>query len=255
MVRDSLKRERSADYNRGVKILRLHSWQLDRTQARELQLKLATQVVKTSQILKPRFIAGMDISASKTDGTARAAAVILKYPELEVVEVKTVTGKLEFPYIPGLLSFREAPLTLAVSEKLSLAPDLILVDGQGILHPRRFGLASHLGLFLDTPTIGCAKSLLCGEHREPSIEPGSHSHVVDKGEVIGAALRTKAGTTPIYISIGHKIDLDSAMRWAMQCCRGFRVPEPTRLAHLAAGGNLKEQLVKSELALQGKLFG
>ena len=237
-----------------MKVLRLHDWQLERAQARELQRKLAARVVKENHVLEPRFIAGMDISTSKIGGTARAAAVVLKYPELEVVEVKTASGRLEFPYIPGLLSFREAPLTVAVLEKMSLTPDLVIVDGQGILHPRRFGLASHLGLLLDTPTIGCAKSLLCGEYQQPAVEAGDYSHVVDKGEVIGAALRTKAGTNPVYVSIGHKIDLDSAMHWVMQCCRGYRIPEPTRLAHLAAGGNLKEQEVKPEITLEGKFF-
>ncbi len=196
----------------------------------------------------------MDISAPKADATARAAVVILEYPELRAVEVKVVSGRLSFPYIPGLLSFRESPLTLTACGELNLSPDLIIVDGQGILHPRRFGLASHLGLLLDTPTIGCAKSLLCGEHQEPGLEPGSYAEVVDKGEVIGAALRTREGTSPVYVSIGHKIDLESAIYWVRRCCRGFRVPEPTRLAHLAAGGNLKEATPKPEPTLQGKFL-
>jgi len=232
----------------------LHGWQIDRAEAKELQRKLALKVAKAGGALKPRLIAGMDISTSKTEATARAAVVILNYPELEVVEVEVASGRLSFPYIPGLLSFREAPLTLAACEKLKLTPDLILIDGQGILHPRRFGLASHLGLLLEKPTIGCAKSLLCGDCQEPGVEPGSYSEVVDNGEVIGAALRTKRGTKPIYVSIGHKIDLASAIYWVMQCGRGFRVPEPTRLAHLAAGGNWKKQLPEPEPALQGKIF-
>ncbi len=180
--------------------------------------------------------------------------VILEYPELRAVEVKVVSGRLSFPYIPGLLSFRESPLTLTACGELNLSPDLIIVDGQGILHPRRFGLASHLGLLLDTPTIGCAKSLLCGEHQEPGLEPGNYAEVVDKGAVIGAALRTREGTSPVYVSIGHKIDLESAIYWVRRCCRGFRVPEPTRLAHLAAGGNLKEATPKPEPTLQGKFL-
>lgn len=237
-----------------MKVLKLHSWQIDPNEAQAIQLKLAAKVSRTSEGLNPRFIAGMDISAPKADGIARAAVVILEYPELRVVEIKVASGRLSFPYIPGLLSFREAPLTLEACERLNLSPDLIIVDGQGILHPRRFGLASHLGLLLDTPTIGCAKSLLCGQHQEPGLEPGSYAEVVDKDEVIGAALRTREGTSPVYVSIGHKIDLESAIYLVRQCCRGFRVPEPTRLAHLAAGGNLKEQTMKPELTHQGRLF-
>ncbi len=128
---------------------------------------------------------------------------------------------------------------LAACEKLTITPDLILVDGQGIAHPRRLGLASHLGLFLDIPTVGCAKSLLCGRHEEPGFDAGSYTEVVDRGETIGAALRTRSGVKPVYVSIGHKVDLEIAIDWVLQCCRGYRLPEPTRLAHLAAGGNLK----------------
>ena len=165
--------------------------------------------------------------------------MVLKYPELRLVETEVVSGEVDFPYIAGLLSFREAPLTLAACERLSITPDLILVDGQGIAHPRRFGLASHLGLFLDMPTIGCAKSRLCGRHKEPAEEPGSYAEVVDRGETIGVALRTKTGANPVYVSIGHRVDLEAAIYWVLECCRGFRLPEPCRLAHLAAGGSLE----------------
>jgi len=183
----------------------------------------------------------VDISAGKREGMATAAVVVLNYPELRLVEMEIAQGELDFPYIPGLLSFRESPLTLAACQKLTTAPDLILVDGQGIAHPRRLGLASHLGLFLNMPTIGCAKSLLCGDHEAPMIEPGSYAEIADKDEIIGAALRTKLGVKPVYVSIGHKVDLNTAIYWVMNCCRGYRLPEPTRLAHLAAGGNLKQE--------------
>jgi deoxyribonuclease V len=153
------------------------------------------------------------------------------------VETRVVTSELDFPYIPGLLSFRESPLILSICEKLSVTPDILLVDGQGIAHPRRFGLASHLGLLLNLPTIGCAKSLLCGIHETRGAEPGSYAEVTDEGETIGAALRTKMGVKPVYVSIGHRVDLKTAIHWVMNCCRGYRLPEPTRLAHLAAGGN------------------
>ncbi|MBA7688061.1 Endonuclease V [subsurface metagenome] len=222
-----------------MRVERLHSWRVSNTQALDIQRSLATQVSRSGEVRSLRCIAGVDISVKKEAGTATGAVVVLKYPELGVVETKTVGGKLDFPYIPGLLSFRESPLILAACEELTAVPDLILVDGQGIAHPRRMGLASHLGLFLDTPTIGCAKSLLCGQHEVPGEAPGSYTEIVDRGEVIGAALRTKLGVKPVYISIGHKINLESAIYWVLKCCRGYRLPEPSRLAHLAAGGNLR----------------
>ncbi len=217
----------------------LHDWHLSIAQALDLQHQLAAKVVRSSGLVTPRFIAGVDISVGKAPGMATGAVVVLSYPELEVVETKLAQGRLDFPYIPGLLSFRESPLTLAACEKLSITPDLILVDGQGVAHPRRFGLASHLGLFLDTPTIGCAKSLLCGKHEEPGVEPGSYAELMDRGEIIGVALRTRLGVKPVYVSIGHKVDLETAIHWVLECCRGHRLPEPIRLAHQAAGGNLK----------------
>jgi deoxyribonuclease V len=175
--------------------------------------------------------------------------VVLRYPEFGIVEVKVVEDKIMFPYIPGLLSFRESPLILAACEKLSNVPDLVLIDGQGIAHPRRFGLASHVGLLLDLPTIGCAKSILCGRHQPVAEEAGSYAELLDKGEIIGAALRTKSGVKPLYVSVGHRIDLASALWWVMKCCLGYRLPEPTRLAHLAAGG-----MLTSEPSCQGALF-
>ena len=181
---------------------------------------------------------------------------VLNYPELRLVEARVVNGELDFPYVPGLLSFRELPLTLAACERLTVAPDLVMVDGQGIAHPRRMGLASHLGLFLDTPTIGCAKSLLCGNHEMPGVEPGSYAEVIDRGEIIGAALRTKPGVNPVYVSIGHKVDPQAAIYWVLECCHGYRLPEPTRLAHLAAGENLKQEtnMVVPEAGYQGKFL-
>ena len=239
-----------------MKVKSLHSWQISPSQAIEMQHRLAAQVSRNSEIIAPHFIAGVDISVGKAQEMAIGTVVVLSYPELGVVETKVARGRLDFPYIPGLLSFRESPLTLAACERLGITPDLILVDGQGVAHPRRFGLASHLGLFLDTPTIGCAKSLLCGSHEVPGVEPGSYAEVIDRGEIIGVALRTKLGVKPVYVSIGHKIDLQTAIHWVMECCRGYRLPEPTRLAHLAAGGNLERQkgVMASDASHQGKLF-
>jgi deoxyribonuclease V len=153
-----------------------------------------------------------------------------------VVERRTVLMKIEFPYVPGLLSFREIPLILAVCRQLSTTPDLFIADAQGIAHPRRLGLASHLGLVLGVPTIGCAKSILCGKHGDLGDDPGDCVSLVDGAEVVGSALRTKRRVKPVYVSIGHRIDLDEACRWVLACCRGYRLPEPTRLAHQLASG-------------------
>ena len=236
---------------------RLHSWQVSPAQALDIQRRLAAQVFRSSEVTTPHFIAGVDISAQKAQGVATGAVVVLNYPELRLVETKVAQRKLDFPYVPGLLSFRESPLILAACERLTVTPDLILVDGQGIAHPRRMGLACHLGLFLNTPTIGCAKSLLCGKHEVPGVEPGNYAEVVDRSETIGVALRTKLRDKPVYVSIGHKVDLQAAIYWVLECCRGYRLPEPTRLAHLAAGGNLEPEKDSTmpKVGYQGKLFG
>ena len=221
-----------------MKVLKLHEWEVSTARARQIQLSLAQRVVVENGVINPHLVAGIDIACPDAQGVARGAVVVLSYPELSIVEIEIAQGKITMPYIPGLLSFRESPLILDACERLSNIPDLVLIDGQGIAHPRRLGLASHVGLFLDLPTIGCAKSILCGRHQPLSEEAGSHAELLDKGELIGAALRTKSGVKPIYVSVGHKIDLASALRWAINCCRGYRLPEPTRLAHLAAGGML-----------------
>ena len=221
-----------------MKVHTLHEWKVSVARAREIQLGLAKRVVTENEVINPRLIAGIDISSPDAQGVARGAVVVLRYPELSIVEVEVTEDTIAFPYVPGLLSFREGPLIMAACERLHNVPDLILVDGQGIAHPRRVGLASHVGLFLDLPTIGCAKSILCGQHRPVGEEAGSHAELLDKGELIGAALRTKSGVKPVYVSVGHKIDLASALQWVINCCCGYRLPEPTRLAHLAAGGSL-----------------
>ena len=219
-----------------VKIRSLHGWQISVAEAKQIQLELAGQISHQTETIKPRFVAGVDISAPDSRGIARAAVVILNYPELQLAEVKTAEDKPNFPYIPGLLSFREAPLILAACQKLCINPDLIMVDGQGIAHPRRFGIASHLGLLLDIPSIGCAKSRLCGTHSPVTAKVGDYTELIDNGEIIGVALRSKVDTNPIYISIGHRIDLPTAIHWIIKCCRGYRLPEPSRLAHFAASG-------------------
>jgi deoxyribonuclease V len=218
-----------------MEIKALHGWPISTTQAIEMQRRLAAEVSRNCDDgFDPHFIAGVDISIRRGQEMATGSVVVLSYPSLEIVETRVARGRLDFPYIPGLLSFREIPLTLAAFEQLSITPDLILVDGQGIAHPRRIGLASHLGLVLEIPTIGCAKSLLCGSHETPGFESGSYAEITDKEETIGVALRTKPGVKPVYLSIGHKVDLPTAIHWVMNCCNGFRLPEPTRLAHQSA---------------------
>ena len=236
-----------------MKVEGMHDWQVNAAQAKDIQVGLAAQVCRVGDVGTPRFIVGVDISSDKAKGTATGAAVVLNYPELKLVETKVVNGQLDFPYVPGLLSFREAPLILAACQELAFTPDLILVDGQGIAHPRRIGLASHLGVLLDTPTIGCAKSRLCGDHEVPDDKQGSYAELIDSGEVIGVALRTRLGVKPVYVSIGHKVDLQTAIHWVLECCRGYRLPEPTRLAHLAAGGKLRQGR-KPEPGYKQRLF-
>jgi len=228
-------------YNQCMRIVSRHSWQVTTARAKAIQMELAAEVSRVGSVTALRLIAGVDISVNRWNGTGRGAVVVLNYPDLEIVEMQVVVDKITFPYVPGLLSFREAPLILAAFEKITAVPDLVMVDGQGIAHPRRIGLASHLGLCLGIPTIGCAKSRLCGECEEPDSERGSRTELMDNGEVIGAAVRTRAGVKPVYVSTGHMIDLESAIKWVLACGRGYRLPEPTRLAHQVAGGYLMVQ--------------
>jgi deoxyribonuclease V len=186
-------------------------------------------------------VAGVDISTAQA--CAHAAIVILRFPELDPIEAVEAELPLSFPYVPGLLAFREAPAILAAAGLLRRAPDLFIIDGHGLAHPRRMGLACHVGLFLDRPTIGCAKSLLCGEARYLGPSTGDCAEVVDDRETIGAAVRTRRETEPVYVSIGHKVDLATAISCVLRCCRNHRLPEPTRWAHRIAGG---EQLPGSQ---------
>lgn len=228
-----------------MKIRALHDWNLSISQAMDVQCRLSSRVITKGEITSPRYIAGVDMSFDRFTKTGTAAVVILSYPEMALKEVRTTTGKAEFPYVPGLLSFREAPLVLSTFEKLRITPDLVIVDGQGYAHPRRMGIACHIGLFLDIPTIGCAKSRLCGANKEPEPKAGSLEYLIEDNEIIGAVARTKTGVKALYISVGHKISLENAAYWVFACCRSYRLPEPSRLAHMAAGGNLKAPAVLS----------
>lgn len=217
----------------------LHSWELAPAEAQALQVRLAPQVRRRDETQHVEWIAAVDVHYPQR-GKARAAAVLVRYPSLSLEDVQVVEEPAVFPYVPGLLSFREAPAALKALRALNRQPELLLVDGQGIAHPRRFGLASHVGLLLDVPAIGCAKSRLCGMAEEPTVQAGSWSPLVDGAEVIGAVLRTRTGVKPLYVSIGHRVDLAAAIRWVLACCRGLRLPEPSRWAHRVAAGHLPE---------------
>ena len=195
---------------------------------------MAPRVERTPRLGSVATVVGVD--ASYREGRARAAVVAFSHPELELVESAAAERRLDFPYVPGLLSFREGPAVLDALEKLGRQPDLLIFDGQGIAHPRRFGLASHLGLLADIPSIGCAKSRLCGEYEEPGEERGDYTYLTDNGEVIGAVVRTRGKVKPVIVSVGHRIDLETSIRYVLECCRGYRLPEPVRWADRIAGG-------------------
>ncbi len=213
-----------------------HPWNVTPAEARAIQEQFRSKVRQknAASLRRLRHVAGVDVSLKAKRATA--AIVVLVYPSLEIVEVATHRQSVRFPYVPGLLTFRECPSILAAYEKLRTQPDLLLVDGQGIAHPRRFGLAAHLGVLLGKPTIGCAKSRLIGTHDEPHEEAASYTDLWDQEELIGAVLRTRTNVKPLYISVGHKIELPTALDLVLACCRDHRLPEPTRLAHQSAGG-------------------
>lgn len=220
-----------------------HPWNLTPKEAIELQKKLRGQIVLSPLPKDIRFVGGCDISMNLYSTRAFAGFVILSYPELELVDTAAVEDTIIFPYIPGLLSFREIPPLLKAWKKLKVKPDVLCVDGVGVAHPRRMGIATHLGLALDVPTIGVAKSLLTGTYEQPDSMKGSSSLLIDKynpHEVLGVVLRTKENVTPIFISPGHKVTLHDAEKMVRSCVRKYRIPEPTRLAHELVNKHRKE---------------
>jgi len=221
-----------------LKPLLSHRWDLPVEEAQELQQQLASRVIKERTFGEIKLVAGIDVGFRGEE--AVAGVVVLKYPEMTEVEKVTVKVPVTFPYIPGLLAFREGPAIISALEKLQSEPDLLIVDGQGIAHPRRMGIATHIGIIFDKPSIGCAKSRLTGSYHEPGLEKGSWSYLYDGPEIIGAVLRTKEKAPPLFISIGHRIDLKSALEIVLACCRGDRLPEPTRLAHLLSSGKQRQ---------------
>jgi deoxyribonuclease V len=198
------------------------------------QLQLRDRLVLRGGPGHVQLVAGADLSYERHGDEFFAAVVVLSYPELEVVEQITVAGKSPFPYIPGLLSFREGPLLMRAFRRLSVRPDLVLFDGQGIAHMRGFGIASHIGLLLDLPSVGCAKTRLVGEHSQPGRAVGSQTPLVYAGRAVGAVVRTRRNAKPIFVSPGHRIGIAAAVRWVLACGGGYRLPEPTRQAHLAS---------------------
>jgi deoxyribonuclease V len=231
----------------------LHEWSLEQDEAKTLQRDLAKLVVREDRLDEVRHIAGVDMAINEISGMARAAVVLLSYPELETVEQHVYEEPLRMPYIPGLLSFREIPCILGAFDQLKLQPELVMVDGQGIAHPRRLGIASHLALWLDLPTIGCAKSILTGHHVPVSEEVGSWVPLEAGKEVIGAVLRTRTRVKPMIISLGHRISLETSLRYVLACGRGYRLPEPTRLADKLSKDNVWTE-PKQEEVEQEKLW-
>jgi deoxyribonuclease V len=214
-----------------------HRWDLSVPEAVALQQELRSRVVRANGFEPERLrrVLGVDASYSAYQAEGRAALVLCSFPELAVVEQAVGGRQSVFPYVPGLLSFREVPLVLDAFSRLREQPDLLLVDGHGYAHPRRFGIASHLGVYLDLPSIGCAKSRLVGSYEEPGPEPGDRSPLTHRGETIGVVLRTKRRANPLFISVGHEVDLETAVAIVLRCLRGYRLPEPTRLADKLAG--------------------
>jgi deoxyribonuclease V len=211
-----------------------HPWSVSTAEAKEIQLGLRDRVSSETDWGDVGTVAGVDVGME--GNLARAAVVVLAYPSMTPVEQSLFTMPASMPYVPGYLSFREAPAILAACDQLETEPDLFVFDGQGVAHPRRFGIASHIGVILDKPSIGCAKSRLCGTHQEPRPEAGSYVHLYDGDEILGAVLRTRDNVSPVFVSVGHRVSLETAIEYILACCRGYRLPETTRYAHRVASG-------------------
>jgi len=205
-------------------------WNLTPREAMRQQELLRERVVLKDQFRTIRTVAGADLAFDPETNQAFAGVLVYRFPELEEVERVSAQDKLRFPYVPGLLSFREGPVLLAAFARLRTRPDLILIDGHGRAHPRLFGIACHIGVLLDVPTIGCAKSLLVGDYDDPAMRAGSCSPLVFRGECVGTVLRTREGVKPIFVTQGHRVSLETAVRLVRACTDGFRIPKPTREA-------------------------
>ncbi len=219
-----------------MKIQFTHPWLLSPAEAIAVQQALRPRLTLTDQMGTVQRVAGVDVGFEAAGTVTRAAIAVLRFPGLDLLETAIARRPTTFPYIPGLLSFRELPAVLEALERLREPPDLLLCDGQGIAHPRQFGIACHLGLLTDLPAIGVAKTRLCGTHEEPLDQRGAWTPLWLKGEPIGAALRTRPGVKPLYVSPGHRISLTTAIAYVMACCTRYRLPETTRHAHRLASG-------------------
>jgi deoxyribonuclease V len=217
-----------------MKYKALHPWNVGPKQAIQIQNQLRDQLILEKTRESYDLIAGADVSYDKGSDIFYAAVVVLELPTLRKVEEASAVGRSTFPYIPGLLVFREAPILLTAFEKIHKEPDVIMFDGQGIAHPRGIGIASHMGLLLDKPSIGCAKSKLFGDYNESSLgsRAGSYTPLTHHGKTIGAVLRTRDNVSPLFVSVGHKINLATAVELVLKSCQGYRIPEPTRQAHI-----------------------
>ncbi|HEY9849176.1 MAG TPA: deoxyribonuclease V [Leptolyngbyaceae cyanobacterium] len=213
-----------------MKINQRHDWPLTAEDAAQIQKELALEVVTEDRLDSVQYVAGVDVGFAESGSLTRAAVAVLSFPDLQLQEHAIAYRPTTFPYIPGFLSFREVPAVIDALEKVTISPDLILCDGQGIAHPRRLGIACHLGLLIDVPTIGVAKSLLIGRYEQLADERGSWQPLIDKGETIGAVLRTRTGVKPVYVSSGHRISLPTAIDYVMRCTPKYRLPETTRWA-------------------------
>ena len=225
-----------------MKVKDLHPWNPSPKEAVAIQRRLFP-FLNLEKLHGPvRYIAGTDISFSRGSHIIWAGTVVFSYPDMKRIEEKWIKEKTEFPYIPGLLSFREVPGVIKALKRLDTEPDLILCDGQGIAHPRGLGLASHLGLVINKPTIGCAKSRLIGEFKEPGNRKGDHSDLIFRDRVIGAVLRTRTGVKPLFISQGNMITLQESLKIVIDCCLKYRIPEPVREAHLLVNRHRREEM-------------
>jgi deoxyribonuclease V len=214
-----------------MKYLKLHAWNVDYKKAVEIQERLKKSIILKGSAKNCKLIAGADVSYTKGSEIFYASVVVFNLQTMERVEEVTASGKVDFPYIPGLLSFRESPILLKAFAKIKSEPDVIILDAQGIAHPRGIGLASHIGLLLDKSSIGCAKTRLIGEYNEVGEEAGCHSQLTVKDKIVGAVLRTRKNVKPVFVSPGHKIDLKTSIALILKTCRGYRLPEPVRQAH------------------------
>ncbi|WP_455200284.1 deoxyribonuclease V [Kaarinaea lacus] len=219
-----------------MKIKPLHSWPDTIADAKVIQEQFRDKVITLNQLKRVNNVAGIDIGFESNGKITRAAIAVLSFPDLEIVEQQIVRDKTRLPYVPGYLSFREVPSALIAFEKLKIIPDLLLCDGQGLAHPRRFGLACHLGLWTGIPSIGVAKSRLIGTHQDVGTEKGDWQALMNGNDIIGAILRTRSNVSPVFVSIGHKVDLATAIDYTLRCTTRYRLPETTRWAHKLASG-------------------